>query len=91
MTDNLGNENHAGFSHAPGSAGNASSTFKDVCDIADEPPYRTVRDMFELMERDLLDRMEGVEGGDPRWRAIARTQLQQGFMALYRSLPDNEI
>lgn len=29
---------------------------------------------------------DGVTSHDPRWLAIARTQLQQGFMALIRSI-----
>jgi hypothetical protein len=34
----------------------------------------------------LVDRVHAAEGIDRRWAAIARTDLQQGFMALTRSV-----
>lgn len=45
-----------------------------------------------------MDAMQGVPGFDQRWLAIARTQIEQGFMALNRavfrpgrvSLPEDE-
>jgi len=33
-----------------------------------------------------VDETAGVEGTDPRWLSIARTHLEQGFMALNRSI-----
>lgn len=38
----------------------------------------------------LCDRVEGMTGTDKRWVAIGRTQLQQGFMALIRSIAKPE-
>lgn len=34
----------------------------------------------------LFDGLEGAEGIDQRWLAIAKTDLQKGFMALVRSI-----
>jgi hypothetical protein len=34
----------------------------------------------------MCDSLEGLRDIDPRWVAIARTQLQLGFMALSRSI-----
>lgn len=36
--------------------------------------------------RELTDKIKGVEGIDPRWLNIGITQLQQGFMAVIRSV-----
>jgi hypothetical protein len=36
--------------------------------------------------RDLLDKMDKVPEIDKRWLAIAKTDLQKGFMALVRSI-----
>ena len=33
-----------------------------------------------------IEAMEGVEGIDQRWVAIAKTDLQKGFMAIIRSV-----
>jgi hypothetical protein len=38
----------------------------------------------------LLKALEGGVMADPRWLAVARTQLQQGFMALTRSIAQPE-
>ncbi len=35
---------------------------------------------------DLVERISATEGVDVRWASIARTQLQQGFMALTRAV-----
>ena len=34
----------------------------------------------------LFDGLEGAEGIDQRWLAIAKTDIQKGFMALVRSI-----
>lgn len=34
----------------------------------------------------LCDKIAGLDGIDSRWLAIARTDLQKGFMALVRSI-----
>lgn len=34
----------------------------------------------------LVDDIQKCTGADPRWAAIARTHLQEGFMALTRSI-----
>lgn len=34
----------------------------------------------------ILDGLEGVEGTDRRWLAIARTHIEQGFMAANRAI-----
>lgn len=34
----------------------------------------------------LCDKVAGLSGVDPRWVAIAKTDLQKGFMALVRSI-----
>lgn len=36
--------------------------------------------------RELTDKIKSVEGIDPRWLNIGITQLQQGFMAVIRSI-----
>lgn len=38
----------------------------------------------------LIDRLKYVQSVDPRWTAIASTQLQQGFMALTRAIAKPE-
>lgn len=40
---------------------------------------------------DLIDSLNGVEAVDKRWLAIGKTELQQGFMAITRSIanPDS--
>lgn len=35
---------------------------------------------------DLIDELTAAEGLDKRWVAIAKTELQQGFMAAVRSI-----
>lgn len=35
---------------------------------------------------DLLEQVAKIPGVDPRWVAIAKTELQQGFMALTRAV-----
>lgn len=37
-----------------------------------------------------VENMESFAGADKRWLAIAKTQLQQGFMALIRSIAKPE-
>lgn len=34
----------------------------------------------------LIEHLEGIPGMDQRWVAIGKTHLQQGFMALVRSI-----
>lgn len=34
----------------------------------------------------LLDELEGTRGIDPRWVAIGRTHIEQGFMAINRAV-----
>ena len=45
-------------------------------------------DKFKGMEQDILDEIEQNLGGDlnDRWMAIGRTNIQQGFMAIYRAI-----
>lgn len=38
----------------------------------------------------LCDKVAGMDGNDKRWSSIAKTQLQQGFMALIRSIAKPE-
>lgn len=38
----------------------------------------------------LCNQIEAMDGVDKRWAAIAKTQLQQGFMALVRSIAKPE-
>lgn len=38
----------------------------------------------------LCDKVAGMNGNDLRWSSIARTELQQGFMALIRSIAKPE-
>jgi hypothetical protein len=38
----------------------------------------------------LCDKVDGMDGNDKRWSSIAKTQLQQGFMALIRSIAKPE-
>ena len=38
----------------------------------------------------LCDKVAGMNDNDKRWSAIAKTQLQQGFMALIRSIAQPE-
>lgn len=35
---------------------------------------------------ELIDQLDNMDQFDKRWAAIARTQLQQGFMALTRAI-----
>jgi len=37
-------------------------------------------------EKQVLALLDSVEGKDPRWAAIARTDLEKGFMAAVRSI-----
>lgn len=46
---------------------------------------RLLRKLDALREKNLLDR-ESPAPYDPRWLAIARTNLAQGFMALNRAV-----
>lgn len=47
-----------------------------------------VNDHKQLEEHLLqaIDRMQGAVGFDQRWLAIARTHIEQGFMALNRAV-----
>lgn len=38
----------------------------------------------------LCDKVAGMDGVDKRWHAIAKTDLQKGFMALIRSIAKPE-
>lgn len=38
----------------------------------------------------LVDKVMGMDENDKRWSSIAKTQLQQGFMALIRSIAKPE-
>lgn len=38
----------------------------------------------------LVDKISAVDGADVRWASIARTQLQQGLMALTRAIAKPE-
>jgi len=38
----------------------------------------------------LCDKVAGMDGNDKRWSAIAKTDLQKGFMALIRSIAKPE-
>ena len=38
----------------------------------------------------LCDKVASMDGNDKRWSSVAKTQLQQGFMALIRSIAKPE-
>jgi hypothetical protein len=43
----------------------------------------------KVMEENILRQIDALADqnvGDPRWRALARTHIEQGFMALNRSI-----
>ncbi|WFZ78526.1 hypothetical protein MQM1_043 [Aeromonas phage vB_AsaP_MQM1] len=54
----------------------------------DEHEIRAMNNIKELAEDvgSLVKELEMVPGTDKRWVAIARTHLQEGFMALARSV-----
>ena len=41
---------------------------------------------IETLALDLVKRLAGLEPVDKRWLSIARTEIEQGFMALARSI-----
>lgn len=54
----------------------------------DQIEINNMNEVKALAEKvgDLIDTLERNETGDPRWRAIAKTDLQKGFMSLVRSI-----
>ena len=59
------------------------TTIKGYQELSSED-LQAINDLKEL-ENSLGSVVESLSG-DPRWRAIGRTHLQQGFMALVRSI-----
>lgn len=54
----------------------------------DQVEINNMNEVKDLAQKvgDLIDTMERDGTGDPRWRAIAKTDLQKGFMCLVRSI-----
>lgn len=55
----------------------------DAVNLNKELEERVLRRIDELR---LTDCFAGRQGGDPRWLAIARTHIEQGFMAMNRAI-----
>lgn len=57
-----------------------------------EEELLTINDIKRLAAEvgEVLDGFNGWEGADQRWVAIAKTDLQKGFMALVRSVAKPE-